>query len=281
VSGAFTGWLGVRASRIRNESVLTDGAEAVRVRDQAVQPWFGASWRVSPDALLYASLAKGTELEAVPNRPDRFANAGSALPPLMSKQIELGWRQSFAAGNAAVAVFDIERDLPEDLGAAPATRVTGTRSARHHGIEASINARLAPHWQLDAAIALLNARIDKAADASLIGKRATNVPRASGNIALAWQPKHAWLDSLVNSLRYSSSKPVTADNTVQLPSSWQWDTAAQWALPQLGQGTTLRVGVDNVTNRRYWREAPTQSWGGIYLMPAMPRSFRLGLSTQF
>jgi outer membrane receptor protein involved in Fe transport len=36
--------------------------------------------------------------------------------------------------------------------------------------------------------------------------------------------------------------------------------------------------VDNVTDRRYWREAPTQYWGGTYIFPAQPRTFRLSLT---
>lgn len=279
--GPFTTWLGLRASRIRNASRLTDGSEAVNLREHATQPWLGASWRMNADTLLYASFSQGTELEAVPNRPDRFANAGAALPGLDSTQIEIGWRQSFAAGNASLAVFEIRRDLTEDIGAAPAARITGTRAARHRGIEAALSAQLSAHWQADVALALLDARINRAQDAALIGQRATNVPRVAGNAALTWQPKQPWLDALTNRLRYSGAKPITADNRVQLPASWQWDAQAQWQLSAAGKSTILTAGIDNVTNRRYWREAPTQSWGGVYLMLAMPRSIRLALSAQF
>jgi iron complex outermembrane recepter protein len=282
--GPLTGWLGLRASRIRNASVLTTGDEAVALKDHVTQPWLGTSWRLDADTLLYASYSEGTELEAVPNRLDRFANAGSALVPLQSQQIEVVWRQTFGPGSASVALFEISRDLTEDIGQAspslPAARATGTKRARHRGLEASLNAQLTPQWQLDAALAVLNATIDRAQDAALIGKRATNVPRVSGNATLAWQPKQPWLDALTNSLRYSGRKPVTPDNTVQIAAAWQWDAFAQWQVPGMGKTVTLLLGVDNVTNRRYWREAPTQSWGGIYLMPAMPRSMRLILSAQ-
>jgi iron complex outermembrane recepter protein len=279
--GPLTGWLGLRASRIRNASVLTTGDEAVELKDRVTQPWLGASWRVNADALLYASYSEGAELEAVPNRPDRFANAGSALAPLQSKQVELGWRQTFGAGTASVALFEIRRDLTEDIGAAPAMRVTGTKRARHRGLEASLSAQLAPQWQVDTALAMLNATINRAQDAALLGKRATNVPRVSAHAALTWQPKQPWLDALTNSLHYAGSKAVTPDNAMQIPAAWQWDAFAQWQVPGVGKGATLLLGVDNVTNRRYWREAPTQSWGGIYLMPAMPRSMRVALSAQF
>jgi iron complex outermembrane recepter protein len=283
--GALIGWLGLRSSRIRNASVRTDGSRAVDVQDNATQPWLGASWRTAQDTLLYASFSKGTELEAVPNRSDLFTNAGDALPPMHSKQIELGWRQTFGAGSASVAVFDITRDVPEDVAqnanTSLSTRITGSKRAQHRGVEASLNMQLARTWQLDVALALINARIDQAADASVVGKRTPNVPRASGNLALTWQPQQRWLTTFTNTLRAAGRKPVTADNTVQLPATWQWDMDAQWVLPQWGKNILVRAGIDNVTNRRYWREAPTQSWGGIYLLPAMPRSFRVGVSVGF
>jgi outer membrane receptor protein involved in Fe transport len=43
----------------------------------------------------------------------------------------------------------------------------------------------------------------------------------------------------------------------------------------------VRAGIDNVTDRRYWREAPTQPWGATYLFPAQPRTYRLGVTAQW
>ncbi|MFN8751728.1 MAG: hypothetical protein ACK5ZP_07130, partial [Betaproteobacteria bacterium] len=37
-----------------------------------------------------------------------------------------------------------------------------------------------------------------------------------------------------------------------------------------GRSFLWRVGIDNVLDKRYWREAPTQYWGGTYLFPAYP-----------
>jgi len=74
---------------------------------------------------------------------------------------------------------------------------------------------------------------------------------------------------------------VTADNSVVLPASWQWDTALVWSPAFATPRMQLRAGVDNVTDRRYWREAPTQPWGATYLFPAQPRTYRVGMSLQW
>jgi iron complex outermembrane receptor protein len=41
--------------------------------------------------------------------------------------------------------------------------------------------------------------------------------------------------------------------------------------------TTWVLGIDNVTNRRYWRESPYQ-FSHAYLYPGAPRTFRLSLT---
>jgi len=41
------------------------------------------------------------------------------------------------------------------------------------------------------------------------------------------------------------------------------------------------LNVENLTNRSYWREAPTQYWGGIYLFPSTPRTTRLTVALDF
>jgi iron complex outermembrane receptor protein len=74
---------------------------------------------------------------------------------------------------------------------------------------------------------------------------------------------------------------VLQDNSVALPASWQWDTALLWTPASARPRLQIRVGIDNVTDRRYWREAPTQSWGATYLFPAQPRTYRVGVTAQF
>jgi iron complex outermembrane receptor protein len=44
---------------------------------------------------------------------------------------------------------------------------------------------------------------------------------------------------------------------------------------------TWRAGIDNLTDRTYWRDAPTQTWGAQYLFPAPPRTARAGVEVRF
>jgi iron complex outermembrane receptor protein len=68
---------------------------------------------------------------------------------------------------------------------------------------------------------------------------------------------------------------------VVLPAAWQLDAGLSYPLQIAGKLVTWRLNVENVTNRIYWREAPTTSWGGIYLFSSTPRTVRTNATIYF
>jgi iron complex outermembrane receptor protein len=268
--------LGARHVNVKARSALTDGNAAVALRDDMVLPWVAVAWTLRESASAYLSWGTGVEAEVVPNRPADFANPGVTLAPGRSRQVEAGYKQLFDdGGSVQVAVFQIRKPYSADVAqpAGPPLRIANARTAQHRGAEVSIV------WFADRALALdlrgtyLDARFAES------GKRVTNVPKVAASAGVNWRPSERLDLQWRNRIGYAGARAVTADNAVELPSSWQWDTAWLWspaAQPQL----QVRFGIDNVTDRRYWREAPTQPWGGIYLFPAQPRTFRAGLSVQ-
>ena len=127
----------------------------------------------------------------------------------------------------------------------------------------------------------LDAKFTKAVDPTLAGQRVTNVPRVKASIFADY--KIAAIQGLaLNALATAESgKTVTADGSVTLPNAWQLDVGARYDQVIAGKATTWRLNVENVTNRIYWREAPTQYWGGIYLFPSTPRTVRASVTVAF
>ena len=276
---------GARLIRVEAASWRTDGARAVRFTQRAATPWLALSFAYARNNLVYASANQGFEPDAVPNRPTRYTNAGQVLPVTRSTQFELGWRGTPAPAHAlGLALFEIRRPRAEErqVSTDPTQPnfevVADAREARHRGLELDWTWVPSAHWTVNAQAALLDAVIDRSVDAALAGKRATNVPRATGALQLDWRPTGVQRFALSNRVFHSGQRAVTADNAVDLPSWWQWDAWLTLPLRIGGVDTFWRAGVDNVTDRRYWREAPTQYWGGIYLFPAQPRTYRLGVS---
>ena len=164
------------------------------------------------------------------------------------------------------------------------------RIAQHRGIELGLNGTPTPFLGVDLQATYLDARNTDATGPTvdigglpvdLNGKRVTNVPNVAASLGANLRPSQAIDLQWRNTLSYWGTKDVTASNSVALPSSWQWDTIVLWSPPGVHPHLQLRVGVDNVTNRHYWREAPTQSWGAIYLFAAQPRTYRAGMTLQF
>ena len=70
------------------------------------------------------------------------------------------------------------------------------------------------------------------------------------------------------------------DDSVRIPGWSRLDLGARWR-QRLGETTLIwRVGVDNVTDQRAWKESPYQ-FGHVYLYPLAPRTWRVSAQASF
>ncbi len=279
-------FLGVRVSRLNRSSELSNGEEAVSFEQTVSTPWAGLAWTPVAGATLYASWGQGVELEAVPNRPAEFANPGQTLPALKSEQTEIGIKwQANARLLLTAAAFNIDKPYADNL---PGTfadplplRVAGAKTARHRGFELTAAGRVDSALSLQASLMALDATYTQAVDSTLVGQRVTNVPRYKGSLFADY--KIAAVPGLAfNALAsLEGSKTVTADGSVELPRAWQVDAGGSYQQRGAGRVTTWRLNIENLTNRIYWREAPSTDWGGIYLFPSTPRTVRVSATVEF
>jgi iron complex outermembrane receptor protein len=275
---------GVRLSDLSRSSARSDGSESVTIAQTVVTPWAGVSWSPQASTTWYASWGQGVEMESVPNRPAQFVNFGEALPVLKSEQTEVGVK--WQAGTrllVGAAAFSIDKPYADDRvdAAGLLHRVAGGKVARHRGLEFTAGGSVNSQWSLQASTTLLDASYTSALNPALVGQAVTNVPRVKTSLFSDY--KLAALPGLsVNALlTQESGKTVTADGSVALPAAWQLDAGAQWQTRLAGKSTLWRVHLENVTDRVYWREAPTQPWGGIYLFPSAPRTLRAAVTIEW
>jgi iron complex outermembrane receptor protein len=280
---AWSAWVGARYVRVKNSSALTDGTERVAFSRDLVTPWAAIGWQPWAGGFFYVSGGTGIEAEVVPNRAE-FANPGEVLPVGRSRQIELGYKQALAQdSDVNIALFQIRKPYAENVEVAPnlLLRVADGRTVQHRGIELGLTRFVARVLTIDMQATYLDATVDRSIDPTLVGKRVTNVPRVAASLGTNLRPSQAVDLQWRNRFGYTGTKTVTSDNTVVLPASWQWDTALLWSPAVSNPRVQVRAGVDNVTDRRYWREAPTQPWGATYLFPAQPRTYRVGVTAQW
>jgi iron complex outermembrane receptor protein len=275
-------WAGLRHTRLQRDSVRTDGSRATAYGQSFTTPWLALSQALGTEGSAYLSWGQGVESEVAPNR-SRYLNAGQALPSLKSRQVEGGYKQAGRDLDWRVAVFDIRRPEWRDIGSCSAAGSCVRRadgSWRHTGAEAEAEWRDG-NLSLRGSAMLLRARREGSEDASLNGKRPTNVPAASLKLQAAYNLAAVPGLAVLSFVTREGERQVLPDNSVSTPGWTRVDMAARYT-QRLAAGSTAvwRVGIDNLANQRAWKEAPFQ-YGHAYLYPLAPRVLHASASLNF
>ncbi len=266
----WTTWLGLRHTSL---SRAGNSVNAQTSYSQHINtPWAAVGYQLSPSTLVYASHGHGVESRVVPNLPAYGAQAGQPLATLRSRQTELGAK--YVQGNSqwSMVWFDITRPLVNDTGSS----VNYDGQQRHSGLEASAQTQLGA-WQLGGSASIIRARQqDAIANPALNNEQPTNVPTHIARLSAAY--RFATLPGLSASaaLSHQGARRVLADGSVTLPAWTRVDAGLTYTHQAAGTQLTWTLGIDNLLNRQFWRESPTQ-FGHVYLFPQQARSARVGL----
>lgn len=277
INDALALWAGLRHTRIDRSSVLTDGSEATPSTGSFTTPWLAASYAFAAEQMVYASWGRGLENDAVPNRTS-YTNQGQVFSS-RSRQLEAGIKIGTPAVHWGLAWFDIQRPTTLDVGACDGSAASCTRvgdgQAHHQGIEANAAARLGA-WSWQGSLMLLDASREDSPNPGSNGMRPTNVPARSIRLQARYRvPTVEGLELQANASA-ESNRVALPDNSVRIPGYGVMDLGARYA--QKLQATTLtwRAGIDNLLNRRAWRESPFM-FNHAYLYPLGPRTLRVSL----
>jgi len=281
----LTAWAGLRATRLHRRSVRTDGSEASDYRKSFGTPFVALSYALAPRRIVYASWGQGIESEVAPSR-DRYDNRGEALAPLKSRQVELGAKGNEANVVWSATLFEIRRpqsasienipggcDTDETVGGCT-LRFDG--EARHRGLELSSDVDLGA-WTVGASALWLQARREGASDAAQNGKRPPNVPAHTFKAQARYRVPGSPGTELSAALAHEGNRTLLPDDDgLRIPSWTRIDLGVQHRMQLADTRLTWRAGVDNLFDRRAWRESPFQ-FEHVYLFPLAPRTLRVSL----
>ncbi len=276
-------WLGMRHTRLHRESVRTDGSRATDYSQGVTTPWVAVSHAIASDWLIYASWGQGIESEVAPNRA-RYKNRGQALPALKSRQTEIGLKAGTQRVEGSLTAFDIRRPAWRDVVLPGFTECSANDScerradgeARHRGVEASADLKWSGGGVFASAMRL-QARRHGSADATLNGLRPANVPETTIKL-------HVRQDLLPGlqlqaGLRHEGRRFATPNNGITVP-AWTVADASLRYTQLLGNQTWIwRAAVDNLANKRAWRESPWQ-FDHSYLYPLETRTLRASVEVR-
>lgn len=273
-------WLGLRHTRLERDSVRTNGTRPIRYEKNLTTPWAAVGYQLTPAQLVYASYGEGAESQVVPNRTSQYTNPGEALPLLKSRQWEIGTKGTVDRLAWQLAYFHITRpatnlDACNRLGITPCQgRYDG--EAVHRGLEAAGQWRSGP-LRLSGGLTLLHARrTGSTVEPTVNGQQPTNVPDWIARLQAGWQIAAIPGLAAEAALSHEGRRNVLPDGSIALPSWTRVDALLRYETRMQSARTTWTLGIDNLLDRRFFREAPYQ-FGHVYLFPAAPRTVRIAM----
>jgi iron complex outermembrane receptor protein len=243
-------------------------------------PRWTLSWQHGPSFMVFASLAQGLAFGS--EAPATAANAEEVLAPRVSRQVEAGWKGRVGdAWQYGVTAFQTERpwEFVEPVGSSWAGRGAYVQRGqqRHVGVEGVFDWAFGPSAKLEGRFAHINATGRGSDLAAWDGRPLQNIPRTALHLRLEQRLKSLPGLSYHAALTARSSKPATAEGSIWVSGYAVADLGLSWQVSASGPPITLDVGVRNVADRRYWRDAG-QAYSADLLFPGAARAVSVALS---
>jgi iron complex outermembrane receptor protein len=275
LSDQLTLHAGLRWVKLERDELAEIEQGWVHANDSFALPSVALVYKPAGDWSVYGSLSHGLQHGGIAEMGT--VNEDAVLPPSRSKQVEVGVKGMVGQSlMLSAAAFDIRQGL-EYVNAANVFVRAGQQ--RHRGVELALRGRQDANLNYSLSLMALDAEQTGTGDATVEGKRVTNVPEFRST---------AWVEYAVPALaglkvdatwQYAGSKAFDPANRVIVPGYHVAALGASYALRAGGVNTILRARVDNVFDKFYWRDV-TQSLGG-YLLPGAPRTFKVSAQFDF
>ncbi|MBX8513165.1 TonB-dependent siderophore receptor [Pseudomonas cichorii] len=271
--------LGGRQIRLDEETYDSSGATTRHTTRTEFLPQAALIYKPRPDTSLYISYSKGLSLGG---EASWFStNADEVLPPTTSRQIELGVKHDWQRLSLTAALFQITQDYqytrPNEDGTF--TYVQQGKQ-KNTGLELSANGHLTSNLQVSASVAAIRARVTDSGTDAYDGHQAINVPKVRASLHGDYSiPGFNGL-ALLGGVQYSGSKYANRQGSVKVDDYAVFDAGGRYSTKVEGYDTVFRLTVDNLFDKRYWRDVG-ESMGDGYLFPGAPRTARLSATVNF
>ena len=208
-----------------------------------------------------------------------FGSLFSVAPKMEeAEQKELGLRiKGWKGVSATAALFDIQRKNaavadPVNMGLSVQT---GVQQAK--GLDLDLRWQASPSLAWIAAFTHQTAEITQDTNAAWVGKRLFNVPEQTLRIAARYDVRQGEWRGLGLGLGATHRSSLAGDtsNTFFTPAVTLVDAQASYKRGSIRYSASLT----NLLNKQYF--APMAYFGGGQVVPGMPRSLIVGVSTQF
>lgn len=220
---------------------------------------------------LYANYAEALSQGAV--APNNASNPGEQLPPYVSRQYEIGAKYDGGGFGMTLAAFDIAQDFAL---LDPTNRFVVGGQQRNRGVELETFGEPVRGLRLLGGIAYIDGVQRRTQGGLTDGRKALGVPEWTANVSV--EHDLAALPGLTLTARgiTTSRSFVNVTNTQEVPGWERADLFARYGFGSGGTRYTLRGGVLNAFDGRYWATGARN-----IIVLASPRTWFLSGSVDF
>ncbi|MDF9755762.1 TonB-dependent siderophore receptor [Pseudomonas hunanensis] len=270
--------IGAREVRLDEKTWDQNGVAGRHTRQYQLLPNAALIYKPQPDTTLYASYAKG--LSSGGTAPWYASNAFEILAPTLSRQLEVGIKRDWQGMSFSAALFQIRQAYqyarPDEH---PAPTYVQSGQQKNTGLELGASGWVTSNLQIQASAAAIRARVQNSDTVAYEGHQAINVPRLRAALQADYALPVPGL-ALLGGARYSASKYASSAGNVEVGGYTVFDIGSRYRTNIGGYDTVLRLTVDNVFDKRYWRDVGDYL-GDNYLFQGAPRTARLSASVSF
>ena len=224
---------------------------------------------------VYGAVSHGLQHGGI--APMQTTNENAVLAPQRSRQVEIGAKAALDNGiNLSAALFQIRQGL--EYTDAHNTFVRNGKET-HRGIELTAQGKATPALDWSVSLMALNTRQEGTGQASIDGKRVTDVPAFKSTAWVQYAVAAIPGLKLDGTWQYSGKKAFDVENTVFVPDYHVFGVGASYGVKWGATNVTLRARAENLFDKFYWRDV-TPALGG-YLLPGAPRTFRASAQFDF
>lgn len=257
--------------------------QSVQTRDTDLDkflPQLALSYSPTANAAVYASYAKG--LSDGRSAAWYAENDDAILAPIHSEQYELGYKQQISQFLFTAALFDLRQDNQYTALNPADSKYYFIQEGKQHsrGLELGISGNLTSRLAMNSTMALSRVRLEDVSNTAHSGHQMQNAPKFRAASFVTYDLPQLEGLKLMAGGRYSSSKFANKEASAKVGGYSVFDAGAAYAFKWNKTDAELRFNVDNLLNKKYWRDAG-ESGGDDYLFLGAPRTASLALKLNF
>lgn len=208
--------------------------------------------------------------------PNSAVNVGTVSGISLAKQNEVGVKFDSGRVGGTLALFEIKK--PKGLTDPETKYFSLAGEQRNRGIELNVFGEPVYGVRLNGSATWLDPTMSKTQNGTNDGKKAVGVAEFYTVLGAEYDIKPVDGLAATARLNHSGSQYANAANTKKLGAYTTLDLGARYSMKMQDNEMVWRVGVDNVTNKRYWSGVESS---GTYIYQGSPRQLKVSVNYDF